>query len=136
MGDNSYSENSANAGDFTAKSVGPNYTKDFTIPLLKTGETAILTIGSIIGIDTLLARQAGQSHVVTAYASPPEVWCNGNKVCEININGDNQQIPLPKGILKQNSKNSITICAGKNLMQTAYIDYDDIEIANISIETN
>ena len=134
LGDNSYSENSANAGDFTMKSAGANYTKDFTIPLLQNGQNAILIIGSIIGIDTLTARSAGQSHVRTAYASPPEIWCNGNKICEININGDNQQITIPKGILKQNGRNSITIRAGKNLMQTAYIDYDDIEFTNLSIE--
>ena len=134
LGDDSYSANSANADDFTTKSAGANYTKDFNIPTLKTGQNAILIIGSIIGIDTLTARSAGQSHVRTAYASPPEVWCNGNKICELNINGDNQQISIPRGILKQNGKNSITIRAGKNLMQTAYIDYDDIEFTNLSIE--
>jgi len=132
LGDDSYSENSANAGDFTMKSAGANYTKDFNIPVLQNGQNVILVIGSIIGIDTLTARYAGQSHVRTAYASPPEVWCNGNKICELNINGDNQQITIPRGILKQN--NSITIRAGKNLMQTAYIDYDDIEFTNLSIE--
>lgn len=134
LGDDSYSKNSANAGDFTQKSVGPNYTKDFTVPLIQAGQQVSLMIGSIIGIDTLTARSAGQSHVRTAYASPPEVWCNGNKICELNINGDNQQIQLPLGILKSNGKNSITIRAGKNLMQTAYIDYDDIEFTNLSIE--
>ena len=134
LGDDSFSENSANAGDFTEKSVGPNYTKDFNIPFVEAGQNVILMIGSIIGIDTLTARSAGQSRVKTAYASPPEVWCNGNKICELNINGDNQQIKLPSGILKQNGKNSITIRAGKNLMQTAYIDYDDIEFTNLSIE--
>lgn len=134
LGDDSFSENSANAGDFTQKSVGPNYTKEFNIPTIKAGQNVVLMIGSIIGIDTLTARSAGQSHVRTAYASPPEVWCNGNKVCELNINGDNQQINLPKGILKSNGKNVITLRAGKNLMQTAYIDYDDIEFTNLSIE--
>ena len=134
LGDDSFSANSANADDFTTKSAGANYTKDFSIPPLKAGQNVFLMIGSIIGIDTLTARSAGQSHVTTAYASPPEVWCNGNKICELNINGDNQQITIPKGILKQNGKNSITIRAGKNLMQTAYIDYDDIEFTNLSIE--
>ena len=134
LGDDSFSENSANAGDFTQKSVGPNYTKEFYIPTVQAGQNVMLMIGSIIGIDTLTARSAGQSHVRTAYASPPEVWCNGNKVCELNINGDNQQINLPRGILKTNEKNSITLRAGKNLMQTAYIDYDDIEFTNLSIE--
>jgi len=134
LGDDSYSENSANAADFTTKSVGANYTKDFNIPTLQTGQNVILMIGSIIGIDTMTARSIGQSHVRTAYASPPEIWCNGNKICELNINGDNQQIKIPSGIIKQNRQNSITIRAGKNLMQTEYIDYDDIEFTNLSIE--
>jgi len=134
LGDDSFSTNSANADDFTTKSAGANYTKEFNIPALKTGQNVILMIGSIIGIDTLTARSIGQSHVRTAYASPPEIWCNGNKICELNINGDNQQITIPRGILKQNGKNSLTIRAGKNLMQTAYIDYDDIEFTNLSIE--
>ncbi len=134
LGDNSYSINSANASDFAAKAIGAFYSKDFNIPALNKGETVFLTIGSIIGIDTLMARNAGQSKVHTTYASPPAVYCNGNKICEININGDNQQIPLPVGVIKPGQKNTVTIKAGKNLFQTAYIDYDDIEFTNISVE--
>ena len=134
LGDNSYSMNSANASDFAAKAEGAFYSKDFTIPKLKSNETVKLTIGSIIGIDTLLAINSGQSNVKTTYASPPEIYCNGNKICELNINGDNQKINIPKAIIKQGQKNTVTIKAGKNLFQTAYIDYDDIEFTNISIE--
>lgn len=134
LGDNSYSMNSANASDFSVKAVGAFYSKDFIIPKLTQNQNAILTIGSIIGIDTLVAINAGQSRVQTTYASPPEIYCNGNKICELNINGDNQQIPLPKGVLKQGQKNTITIKAGKNVFQTAYIDYDDIEFTNIAVD--
>lgn len=134
LGDNSYSINSANASDFAAKSIGAFYSKDFNIPMLKPGQTAFLTIGSIIGIDTLMARQAGQSKVQTTFASPAELYCNGNKICELQINGDNQQIPIPKGVVKQGQTNTVTIKAGKNLFQTAYIDYDDIEFTNLSVE--
>ncbi|MGN0005248.1 MAG: carboxypeptidase-like regulatory domain-containing protein [Candidatus Gastranaerophilaceae bacterium] len=134
LGDNSYSMNSANASDFGAKAVGAFYSKDFDIPKLNTSETAYLVIGSIIGIDTLRAIQAGQSRVQTTYASPPEIYCNGNKICELMLNGDNQKIELPKGLIKQGQKNSITLKAGKNMLQTAYIDYDDIEFTNLSVE--
>ena len=37
-----------------------------------------------------------------------------------------------KSILKQT--NELLIKTGKNLFQTAYVDYDDIEIANLRIE--
>ncbi len=134
LGDNSYSINSANASDFASKSIGAFYSKDFNIPKFGSKQTAYLTIGSIIGIDTLMARQAGQSKVQTTFASPAEIYCNGNKICELQINGDNQQIPLPKGVIKQGEKNTVTIKAGKNLFQTAYIDYDDIEFTNLSVE--
>lgn len=133
LGDNNYSINSANAEDFTSKAIGAFYSKDFLIPSVS-GKKAILTIGSIIGIDTLAAKNAGQSRVRTSFASAPEVYCNGNKICEIHLNGDNQKIQIPQNLIKQNQKNSITIKAGKNLFQTAYIDYDDIEFTNLSID--
>ncbi|MBQ2644232.1 carboxypeptidase-like regulatory domain-containing protein [bacterium] len=134
IGDNSYSMNSANAGDFSVKSIGAFYSKNINIPILKNNQNIFLKIGSIIGIDTLIARTAGQSNVKTTYASPPEIYCNGNKICELQINGDNQEIEIPKGVIKQGQNNTITIKAGKNLFQTAYIDYDDIEFTNISLE--
>lgn len=133
LGDNNYSINSANAEDFTSKAVGAFYSKDFFIPSFSSKDV-ILTIGSIIGIDTLAAKNSGQSKVRTSFASAPEVYCNGNKICEIHLNGDNQKIKIPKNLIKPNQKNSITIKAGKNLFQTAYIDYDDIEFTNISID--
>lgn len=134
LGDNSYSMNSANANDFSVSAQGAFYSKNFKIPNLSNNQSVTLNIGSIIGIDTLMARNAGQSHVQTTYASAPEIFCNGNKICELNINGDNQQIKIPKGALKQGQNNTFTIKAGRNLFQTAYIDYDDIEFTNISIE--
>lgn len=136
LGDNSYSSDSANANDFAAKSVGPFYSKDFMIKNIGNNEDAYLVIGSIIGIDTLTSRQLGQSKVTSAYANPPEVYCNGNKIAEIKINGDGQEIKLPKGIINQGQENDITIKAGKNQFQSAYIDYDDIEFTNLLIEVH
>lgn len=133
LGDNNFSINSANADDFTSKAIGAFYSKDFFIPSFSTKEV-ILTIGSIIGIDTLASKNAGQSRVKTSFASAPEVYCNGNKICEIQLNGDNQKVKIPKNLIKPNANNSITIKAGKNLFQTAYIDYDDIEFTNLSID--
>ena len=62
------------------------------------------------------------------------VEINGQKVGEIKFNADGQQILLPKQLIKQNAGNEITIKTGKNLFQKAYVDYDDIEVANLHLE--
>ena len=134
LGDNNYSDQSANAGDFRVKCVGPYYTKNVKID--RATDKTYLVIGSIIGIDTKLARSMGQNKIVHAYASPPEVFFNGNKIAEIQLNGDGQRIKIPRNLIRVGQNNEITIKTGRNLMQTAYIDYDYIEFANLSIETN
>lgn len=131
LGDDNYSSSSANAGYFRLSSAGPTYTKSFKMGS-QSGEN-YLVIGSIIGIDTLMARTMGQNRIINSYASPPEVYFNGVKISEIQLNGDNQKIKLPNRLIKPNQLNEITIRTGRNLMQRAYIDYDDIEIANISV---
>ena len=77
----------------------------------------------------------GQSKVKTSYAAPPQVFLNGVMIAELHLNGDNQQIKIPHSVIKQNSINQLTIKSGKNLFQYAYIDYDDIELMNLFIET-
>ena len=86
-------------------------------------------------IDTLMAKKLGQNKVVNSYASPPEVYFNGSKIAEIQLNGDGQRIKLPTNLIRPDRDNEITIKTGKNLMQTAYVDYDDIELMNISIQS-
>jgi len=135
LGDNSYSDLSANAGQFRVESVGPFYSKKIKIPTISPGTRVTLVIGSIIGVDTLIAKEMGQNKVNNAYASPPEVFFNGNRVADIQVNGDGQKIKIPYRLVKQNQYNEITIKTGRNLMQTAYVDYDDIEFMNLSIET-
>lgn len=135
LGDNSYSELSANAGEFKVKSVGPYFSKYFKLPDVAPGSKVTLVIGSIIGIDTMLAKSMGQNRISSAYASPPEIYFNGNKIAEIEINGDGQRINIPSNLVKPNQKNEVTIKTGKNMAQTAYVDYDDIEFMNLSIET-
>ncbi len=134
LGDNSFSELSANAGEFSMQAIGPFYTKRFTLKNIDITKPVYMIIGSIIGIDTAMARSMGQNRIPNAFASPPEVYFNGNKISEIQLNGDGQRIRLPKNLLRKNQVNEITIKTGRNLMQTAYIDYDDIEFMNILIE--
>lgn len=134
LGDNVYSDDSANAGEFRVKCAGPFYTKNIKID--RATDSTYLVIGSIIGVDTKMAKSMGQNKIVNAYASAPEIFFNGNKIAEIMVNGDGQRFKIPKNLIKSGQSNEITIKTGRNLMQTAYIDYDDIEFMNLSIETN
>ncbi len=134
LGDNNYSDLSANAGEFRMETIGPFYTKRFTLKNLKLNKPIFLVIGSIIGIDTEMARQMGQNKISNAFASAPEVYFNGNKISEIQINGDGQRIRVPSSLIRKNQVNEVTIKTGRNLMQTAYIDYDDIEFMNLFFE--
>ena len=133
LGDDNYSEHSSGADTFRLRSTGPYFTKTFTLgPDAKLSKN-YLVIGSIIGVDTLMARSMGQNKIVNSYASPPEIYFNGAKIAEIQLNGDNQKIKIPGRLIRPGGVNEVTIKAGRNLMQKAYVDYDDIEIANLSI---
>ena len=135
IGDDNYSENSANASEFRVKAIGPSYTKNFMIKSLPQNENTYLVIGSIIGLDSKMAKDLGQSRVTTAYASPLEIFFNGNRIAEMHLNGDNQQVKIPRNLIKLGSNNQVTLKCGKNLFQHAYIDYDDMEFMNLYIES-
>ena len=104
------------------------------MPASAKNKTNYLVIGSIIGIDTALARGMGQNSITTSFASPPSIYFNGKKIAEIQINGDNQKIKIPSYLIRGNQKNEVKIMAGINLRQTAYVDFDDIEFMNLNIE--
>lgn len=133
LGDDIYSENSANAGQFRLKSVGPFYTNRFMFERPKTNEQAVLIVGSIMGLDTKLAKELGQNKIANVYASPAEIYLNGQKIGELHINGDNQEITVPTQLVGD-STNEITIRTGRNLFQHDRIDYDDMEFANLRVE--
>ena len=57
LGDNTYSKESANSGEFQLKAVGPSYTKQFKMTANTLSYNNYLIIGSIIGIDTEMARK-------------------------------------------------------------------------------
>lgn len=136
IGDDVFSSNSANASEFNIKAVGPFLTKNIVIKKVPKEKQCFLTIGSVIGIDTQMAKQMGQSKVKIAYSSPVELFFNNKQIAELKINGDNQKIPIPNELIKIGQNNQITIKTGRNLFQTAYIDYDDIELMNVLIEFN
>ncbi len=132
LGDSMYSDMSANAGQFRVKCIGPFYTKNIRIDNIS--NNVYLVIGSIIGIDTKMAKSMGQNNIVHAYSSPPEIFFNGNKIAEIQLNGDGQRFQIPKNLIRLHQNNEITLKTGRNLMQLSYIDYDDIEFMNLYIE--
>ena len=136
LGDNNYSDTSANASEFKAFTSGPVYKKNFDISVPKLSKNAYLIIGSVIGIDTKTAIALGQSRVQTAYSSPPEIFLNNSKIAELKINGDHQEIKLPSHLIKNNQPNEIKIKTGQNLFQNSYVDYDDIELMNLSVEVH
>jgi hypothetical protein len=134
LGDDSYSKNSASAGKFRLKSSGASYSKNFIMTDNAKKSTNYLVIGSICGLDTKLAKSMGQNRIRTgAYSTPTEVFFNNQKIGELKINGDGQQIKIPNSLIKTDTQNSITIKTGHNTIAMDHLDYDDIELMNLSI---
>ena len=132
LGDNLFSETSANSGDFHDFANGSYLTQTFSNPNAGKNDDVIIKIGSLIGLDTKKAKERGQNKIASVYASPAEVFVNGRRIASLELNGDNIEIVIPKNILK--AQNELMIKTGVNLFQTKYTDYDDIELANIRIE--
>ena len=135
LGDDNFSLSSANSGEFKGKSIGPFYSKSFKIAANALSKKNYLVIGSIIGIDTLMAKKMKQNSIVNSFSSPPEVYFNGSRIASIQLNGDGQRIKIPNTLLRPGQMNEVTIKTGRNLKQTAYIDYDDIEFMNLTIQS-
>ena len=134
LGDDSFSESSANADDFKLGSAGPSITKRFYVSALKPGQQAFIRIGSIIGLDTETAKSLRQNKIKFAASSPAQVYVNSQKIGELKINGDNQSIYFSTGLLRENAQNEVRIETGRNLSRYDYVDYDDIEIMNLILE--
>lgn len=132
LGDNMFSDNSANSRDFRLSAQSHYYSQIFKKPQCNNKQDVVINIGTLIGLDTKKAKQVGQNKIAKVYSAPTEVYVNGHKIAKLELNGDNIQILIPKTILKDT--NELLIKAGKNLFQTNYTDYDDIELANLRIE--
>lgn len=134
LGDNSFSPESANAGDFKLKSSGPVFNKSFYLSNLSYKTEIVLRIGSIIGLDTELAKRLNQSGIQFNFSSPARVYINNKQIGELKINGDNQEMIIPKGILKLNAYNEISVKTGKSVFDYDFPDFDDMEFINLVIE--
>lgn len=132
LGDNMFSTNSANSGDFRLNAQGAFLAREFKKPKVGQKQAVVLKIGTIIGLDTKKAKMLGQNKIAKVYSSPAEVFVNGNRIGIIELNQDNMEFVIPSSILKEN--NELVIKTGRNLFQLDYVDYDDIELANVRIE--
>ena len=132
LGDNMFSTNSANSRDFHQQAYNNTYIQTFERPKSSANQDVVIIIGSLIGVDTKKAKERGQNRIAKVYASPAEIYVNNHRIGMLDINGDNIEITVPKYILRQT--NELKIKTGQNLFQKEYVDYDDIELANIRIE--
>lgn len=132
LGDNMFSNNSANSSEFRLNADGHFLSKKFKHPSVGQNQDAVVRIGTIIGLDTKKAKEMGQNRIAKVYSSPMEILVNGHRIGTIELNGDNHEIFIPRNLLKEN--NELIIKTGRNLFQTDYVDYDDVELANVRIE--
>ncbi len=135
LGDNNFSERSANAMDFSANAAGPYFIREFYLGDINVSEQILLKVGSIIGIDTRIAQSLRQSGVRSSSSSPVKVYLNSQKIGEISFNGDNHVFPIPSNLLKSNRYNIVKIETGVNLDSEDSVDYDDIEFMNLFLDT-
>jgi len=131
LGDDNFSDKSANAEDFKLSADGAAFSKEFFIEKFDLKSSPVLKIGTIIGLDTKMAHRVSGKTRIKAFSSAMSVYINSKKVGEIKINADNQEIPLPKNLLKANSTNIIRLKTGINQQASSYIDYDDMEFINL-----
>jgi hypothetical protein len=134
LGDNNFSDLSANAGAFKMPTEGPVFIKEFYIEGLP-ANGMVLTIGSIIGLDTIASKELGQTNI-DSFSSPLSIYVNSVKIAEIGVNSDNKTIPIPKTVLKPRSTNLLVLQTGVNqvLQYQGSIDYDDIEFMHLILQ--
>lgn len=132
LGDGSFSPDSSNAFSFRKPADGPGLRIPFSLEGLGISESPVLQIGSIIGLDTRMAHLLSLSRINSA-ASPLLIKLNGTVIAQIQVNGDNQKIRLPKPILRANGINILEIEAGFHFVEAKGLDYDDMELMHIVV---
>jgi hypothetical protein len=161
LGDGNYSPTSANASDFRLRNQGYRYMRIFTLSQLPQGDMS-LRIGSLIGLDTNQAMQAGQSGLNQNQKDGLKIFLNGQLINQIYLNGDNILVPLPRWLLRagtnqlaietpqrvtnsgigfsDNGGGILGLLRGLGIggmsMNTGIdtVDYDDIEFAHLVLE--
>jgi hypothetical protein len=159
LGDDAYSDRSAAASEFQLRSQGRELTRSFQLPQLPP-QPPVLSIGSLIGLDTPAAFRAGQTQIAEADMSPLEVELNGSQIRTIDVSSDGIVIPLPQEYLRV-GLNTVTLRTGNTTHFVSagsfgipisifggslsigvgsqprepepVLDLDDIELANVTV---
>jgi len=129
LGDGLYTANSAGAAQFRGNTQGASFHRQFRLHAGALPRS--LGIGSVIGLDTAMARQAGQSRFHKT-SSPVTVLLNGRIIGYIGLNGDGHRLPIPPDALIANGLNTLEIQTGHRTDYT--LDYDDIELMVVTLE--
>ncbi len=157
LGDGNYSPTSANASDFRLRNQGYRYERTFALNKLPQGDL-FLRIGSLIGLDTNEAIQAGQSGTPLHQQDGLKIILNGQLINQIYLNSDNIIVSLPRWLLRPGT-NQLAIETPKmvnggmsfddsgggllsllrglgigNSPRMDAVDYDDIEFAHLVLE--
>lgn len=130
LGDGSYATVSSNATEFQKDADGPGLRIPFDLQGVSLSEKPYIQIGSIIGIDTGMAHFV-EKNPIQVSAGPLKVKLNGSVIAEIQVNGDNKKVAIPKGLLKPKGVNTLEIEAGSHMGPFSRIDYDDMELLHI-----
>lgn len=133
LGDGGFSALSQHAGRFRKQAEGPALRIRFTLGSMTLGQAPKLKLGSLIGVDTAMAHFVTQSNIGVS-ASPVVVKLNQVQIATIQVNGDNQRLHIPAGLLAHEGENVLEIEAGSHVTDEGRLDYDDLELMTLILE--
>lgn len=132
LGDGSYSPVSANALNFRKLSDGPAIRIPFALDPVTLSEKPYLQIGSVVGLDTAMGHFF-TGNPIGVSASPLIIKLNGAVIAQLQVNGDNQKIQLPKNLMRATGLNTLEIESGYHYPEPGRLDYDDMELMHLVI---
>ncbi len=138
LGDGSYSQWSAGSGLFNQQAA-ESHQLHYTIicpgpqcPQAVTGKPLTLTIGAIVGLDTVRAHQ--QDRIATPFtASAFTIHLNGKPLGDITTNGIYQTVSLPGGAFPPGT-HTLTLQTGWHWDTHGRQDWDDMALQGIWLE--
>jgi len=133
LGDGGFSAVSSHAGQFRKASEGPAMRIRFTLGSMSFGKAPKLRLGSLIGVDTAMSHFVTGSMIGIA-ASPVVVRLNQVQIASIQVNGDNQTLMIPPGLLVSSGQNVLEIEAGSHITDDGRLDIDDLELMTLILE--
>lgn len=95
-------------------------------------QQATLTIGSIRGLNTPEAHQAGQSQA-DFVSSPAVIKVNGVRVGYIYADGEAVTVQVPQRVLRPDGFNVLQIEAGFYFLPGNRIAYDELELQHLAL---